>query len=71
MGQSGFWLLIYSSPVADDELEDKFINEQYKNWRVNSPYLYDVLMSHALEWPSLTVQWLPDEDEECVRPHTQ
>eukprot|EP00286_Rhodomonas_abbreviata_P007315 CAMPEP_0181341408 /NCGR_PEP_ID=MMETSP1101-20121128/30396_1 /TAXON_ID=46948 /ORGANISM="Rhodomonas abbreviata, Strain Caron Lab Isolate" /LENGTH=422 /DNA_ID=CAMNT_0023452687 /DNA_START=22 /DNA_END=1290 /DNA_ORIENTATION=+ len=45
----------------DDELEDKFINEQYKNWKVNSPYLYDVVMSHALEWPSLTVQWLPDE----------
>eukprot|EP00288_Rhodomonas_lens_P016451 CAMPEP_0177717134 /NCGR_PEP_ID=MMETSP0484_2-20121128/14870_1 /TAXON_ID=354590 /ORGANISM="Rhodomonas lens, Strain RHODO" /LENGTH=417 /DNA_ID=CAMNT_0019229189 /DNA_START=23 /DNA_END=1276 /DNA_ORIENTATION=- len=48
----------------DDELEDKFINEQYKNWKVNSPYLYDVLMSHALEWPSLSVQWLPDDGDE-------
>ncbi|KAJ1495862.1 histone-binding protein RBBP4 or subunit C of CAF1 complex-domain-containing protein [Baffinella frigidus] len=45
---------------TDDDLEDKFINEQYKNWKVNSRFLYDVVMSHALEWPSLTVQWLPD-----------
>jgi hypothetical protein len=22
--------------------------------------LYDLVMTHALEWPSLTVQWLPD-----------
>jgi hypothetical protein len=22
------------SPLADDDLEDKFINEQYKNWKV-------------------------------------
>jgi WD40 repeat protein len=40
-------------------LEDKFINEQYKNWKVNSRFLYDVCLSHALEWPSLTVQMLP------------
>lgn len=22
--------------------------------------MYDVVVTHALEWPSLTVQWLPD-----------
>uniref|UniRef100_A0A8C3QR95 RB binding protein 7, chromatin remodeling factor n=1 Tax=Cyanoderma ruficeps TaxID=181631 RepID=A0A8C3QR95_9PASS len=26
----------------------------------NTPSLYDLVMMHALEWPSLTVQWLPD-----------
>ena len=46
-------------PCTDDDLEDKFINEQYKNWKVNSRFLYDVCLSHALEWPSLTVQMLP------------
>ena len=46
--------------MADEEMEDKLINEQYKNWKVNSKYLYDLAISHALEWPSLTVQWLPE-----------
>jgi histone-binding protein RBBP4 len=30
-------------------------------WKKNTPYLYDLVVSHALEWPSLTVQWLPDK----------
>jgi histone-binding protein RBBP4 len=25
--------------------------------------LYDLVVTHALEWPSLTVQWLPDRVE--------
>lgn len=36
------------------------INEEYKVWKKNSPYLYDFVLTHALEWPSLTMQWLPD-----------
>jgi len=36
------------------------INEEYKIWKKNTPFLYDLVMTHALEWPSLTVQWLPD-----------
>lgn len=28
-------------------------------WKKNSPYLYDLVMTSALEWPSLTCQWLP------------
>ncbi|KAF1743201.1 hypothetical protein MXB_3931 [Myxobolus squamalis] len=39
----------------------KRINEEYKVWKKNSPFLYDLVMTHALEWPSLTVQWLPDK----------
>ena len=41
-------------------VEEKLINEEYKIWKKNSPFLYDLVMTHALEWPSLTVQWLPD-----------
>lgn len=44
------------------------MNEQYKNWKVNSRFLYDVVLSHALEWPSLTVQWLPDAYEYAPYP---
>ena len=32
----------------------------FQIWKKNSPFLYDIVMSHTLEWPSLTVQWLPD-----------
>lgn len=39
---------------------EKIINEEYKTWKKNSPFLYDLLISHALEWPSLTCQWFPD-----------
>lgn len=40
--------------------EEKLINEEYKIWKKNTPFLYDLVMTHALEWPSLTCQWLPD-----------
>jgi len=43
-----------------DDVEEKLINEEYKIWKKNTPFLYDIIMTHALEWPSLTVQWLPD-----------
>ncbi|ORY48532.1 WD40 repeat-like protein [Rhizoclosmatium globosum] len=47
---------------AEDRMvvEEKTINEEYKVWKKNSPFLYDLVVTHALEWPSLTVQWLPD-----------
>ena len=44
----------------DEQVEERVINEEYKIWRKNTPFLYDLVMTHALEWPSLTAQWLPD-----------
>jgi histone-binding protein RBBP4 len=41
-------------------VEERVINEEYKIWKKNTPFLYDLVMTHALEWPSLTAQWLPD-----------
>jgi histone-binding protein RBBP4 len=43
------------------EVEEKVINEEYKIWKKNAPFLYDLVMTHALEWPSLSVQWMPDK----------
>lgn len=43
-----------------DELDENMLNEEYKIWKKNTPFLYDMVMTHALEWPSLTVQWLPE-----------
>ena len=28
---------------------------------IYSPYLYDLCMTHSLEWPSLTCQWMPSD----------
>lgn len=46
----------------DDEYSedgDAIINEEYKIWKKNCPFLYDTLISHAFTWPSLTVSWIP------------
>ncbi|KAF5380318.1 hypothetical protein D9757_007940 [Collybiopsis confluens] len=51
--------------VEDDyaaEEENKLINEEYKVWKKNAPYLYDLVITHALDWPSLTCQWFPDKE---------
>ncbi|EFN54865.1 hypothetical protein CHLNCDRAFT_134941 [Chlorella variabilis] len=46
-----------------DEVEERLVNEEYKVWKKNTPFLYDLVITHALEWPSLTVQWLPLKEE--------
>ncbi|KAJ3274352.1 Histone-binding protein rbbp4 [Borealophlyctis nickersoniae] len=45
---------------ARQHIEDKTIVEEYKIWKKNSPILYDLVVTHAFEWPTLTVQWLPE-----------
>lgn len=51
---------LWVSETFDDAVEERVINEEYKIWKKNTPFLYDLVMTHALEWPSLTAQWLPD-----------
>jgi hypothetical protein len=53
--------------ALDPHLE-KQINEEYKIWKKNTPFLYDLVLTHALLWPSLTVQWLPGKQEYVVPP---
>lgn len=45
----------------EDAPVEQVINEEYKIWKKNTPFLYDLIVTHALEWPSLTCQWLPDK----------
>lgn len=40
----------------------KIANEEYKIWKKNSPFLYDLVLTHALDWPTLTTQWFPDSE---------
>ncbi|KAK4519566.1 uncharacterized protein ATC70_009802 [Mucor velutinosus] len=44
----------------EESEQQTIINEEYKLWKKNSPFLYDLVITHALEWPSLTCQWFPD-----------
>ena len=46
--------------MYDEGVEERIVNEEYKIWKKNTPFLYDLVMTHALEWPSLTAQWLPE-----------
>ncbi|KAJ7922802.1 WD40 repeat-like protein [Mycena leptocephala] len=53
--------------IEDDlaaEEENKLINEK------NAPYLYDIVITHALDWPSLTCQWFPDKESSASKPYT-
>nr|GAT59830.1 WD40 repeat-like protein [Mycena chlorophos] len=52
------------------EEEHKLINEEYKTWKKHAPYLYDVVITHALDWPSLTCQWFPDTENSPNKPFT-
>ena len=57
-----------ATAAAIETEEEKQINEEYKIWKKNSPFLYDLAMTHALEWPSLTVQWFPEVTTPADRP---
>jgi len=50
--------VLYENKMCDGF--DQVIDEEYKIWKKNAPFLYDMVMTHALEWPSLTVQWISD-----------
>ena len=42
------------------------LNYDIHSRKKNAPYLYDLVVTHALDWPSLTCQWFPDE-EQCAQ----
>eukprot|EP00891_Asterochloris_glomerata_P004904 jgi/Astpho2/4904/Aster-05833 len=54
-----------------DEQEERLVNEEYKIWKKNTPFLYDLVITHALEWPSLTVQWLPQKEQDASSKHSK
>ena len=42
-----------------EEDDDQSVGEEYRIWKKNAPYLYDVLLTTGLDWPSLSINWLP------------
>ena len=61
-----FALAVPMSAEDPQEVEERVISEEYKIWKKNTPFLYDLVVTHALEWPSLTVQWLPEKKTYAV-----
>ena len=61
LGVSEFTFSYFVNVEEDPSIQlEKTINEEYKIWKKNAPYLYDLVVTHALEWPTLTCQWFPD-----------
>ncbi|KAF8410408.1 hypothetical protein HHK36_002937 [Tetracentron sinense] len=64
----------YREMGEEEEAGDVQVAEEFTVWKKNTPFLYDLVISHALEWPSLTVQWLPslpqpDTDDSSFAAH--
>uniref|UniRef100_A0A671DSI6 Histone-binding protein RBBP4-like N-terminal domain-containing protein n=1 Tax=Rhinolophus ferrumequinum TaxID=59479 RepID=A0A671DSI6_RHIFE len=39
-----------------DAVEKRVTNKEYKIWKKNTTFLYNLVMAHGLVWPSLTAQ---------------
>jgi hypothetical protein len=57
------------APAEEEQEEDaapdtRLESDEYRSWKKNTPFLYDLVLTHSLDWPSLTVQWLSSR---CVR----
>lgn len=42
----------------NDDNSYNSIYEEYNIWKKNTPFLYDLLITKCIEWPSLTFNWL-------------
>jgi hypothetical protein len=58
------------SSLLTGTVPPRLSHRQYKIWKKNSPFLYDLVVTHALEWPSLTCQWLPDKRAVAGKDHS-
>lgn len=62
----GSYLNVVSSISRWFAMAHASIRIEYKTWKKNAPFLYDMILSTALEWPTLTTQWLPDKQESVL-----
>lgn len=46
--------------LDEDEMDDE---QKYKNWLANRQFLYDHVVVHKVDHPTLSIQWLPDSIE--------
>jgi len=48
--------------TLDESYVNQEVEDKYRIWKKHTPYFYDCVITKLLEWPSLTVQWLPSKD---------
>lgn len=46
--------------MEDEPVLDQSVQDNYRAWKKNSPFLYDYISTYSVLWPSLTVQFFPD-----------
>lgn len=49
--------------TENDDIEEPKLRAEYAVWKKNAPYLYDLMVTTRIGWPSLTVEWLPDIEQ--------
>lgn len=52
---------IDGSEVEDED--EQAIQDEYRLWKKNAPFLYDTVLTHCLTWPSLSCEWLPTKHD--------
>lgn len=45
--------------ISEHQLREQVINEEFKIWKKTVPLLYETIHTHAMEWPLMSVQFLP------------
>ncbi|KAL9296338.1 hypothetical protein ACSQ67_022234 [Phaseolus vulgaris] len=51
-----------------EEYNEGEVEEEFSVWKKNTPLLYDLFISQPLQWPSLTVHWLPSSPQSHFHP---
>lgn len=46
--------------ISEHQLREQVINEEFKIWKKTVPLLYETIHTHAMEWPLMSVQFLPN-----------
>jgi histone-binding protein RBBP4 len=54
---------IDGSEMEEEDEDEQAIQDEYRLWKKNTPFLYDTVLTHCLTWPSLTCEWLPTKHE--------
>jgi len=68
IGARGFEVLAQKKMADDfDEVEAE-LEEEFSVWKKNTPLLYDLFISQPLQWPSLTVHWVPSAPQSHSHP---
>lgn len=44
-------------------MNQRLMKEEYKIWKKNKPFLYDMVIIHTLKCLSFPIEWLPDQEE--------